>query len=99
MTQCKVSGTLENQNDIYRQLSDMLYIRKPRVNLIGFLLEDVKYSIHCTKPVKLEFFQILAQNKSLKISDDKNLCQNLNIGMNFPEIFGLARGLLSTWGR
>ena len=66
---------------------------------LDFLLEDVKYSIHCTKPVKLEFFQILAQNKNLKISDDKNLCQNLNIGMNFPEIFGLARGLLSTWGR
>ena len=64
MTQCKVSGTIENQNDVYRQLSDMLYIRKPRGNLIGFLLEDVKDSIHCTKPVKLEFFQILAQNKN-----------------------------------
>ena len=60
LTQCKVSGTIENKNDVYRQFSDMLYIRKPGETSIDFLLEDVKHSIHCTKPAKFEFVQILA---------------------------------------
>ena len=63
MTQCKVSGTIENKNDVYRQLSDMLYIRKPEETSIDFLLEDVKPSINCTKPVKLEFFHILSKKR------------------------------------
>ena len=89
LTQCKVSGTIENKNDVYRQFSDMLYIRKPGETSIDFLLEDVKHT----------YFPNISSKRKLKISDHKNLCTNLNIGMIFPETFGLARGLLSTWGR